>query len=158
MENNVENFVNDTVEEITTEIYAKSNLGDAQNLADGEETVVNFTQLEESSGITLANNIFTVSEEGFYLIGYNLYFYTVTTGDRAFGQIEISNNGDYGNKTFKTTDTQYLKSDAYINSAHLVHLAKNATVKFKAYSSVDTTIRGDKSTGEAGTYVIMKKV
>ncbi len=113
-----------------------------QNIVAGNNTIINFNRVERGKGIELNNNTLTVSEAGIYLIELDLHYTNLTQNSRAFGDIVISNNGDYGDKVLRTNDTQQYAGDAFFNGLGLVQLAAGAQITFKTYTTYTNDLMG----------------
>lgn len=122
--------------------YIEISMTENQNIIAGNNIVINFNKKERGEGIELSDNTLTVSEAGIYLIELDLHYTKLTQNSRAFGDIVISNNGNYGDKVLRTNDTQQYSGDAFFNGLGLVQLAKGAKITFKTYTTYANNLIG----------------
>jgi ssRNA-specific RNase YbeY (16S rRNA maturation enzyme) len=142
MQENTQNAINKLDSERN---YIEISMTENQNITAGNNTIINFNKKERGEGIELNNNTLTVSEAGIYLIELDLHYTNLTQNSRAFGDIVISNNGDYGDKVLRTNDTQQYSGDAFFNGLGLVQLQAGAQITFKTYTTYTNDLMGTAS-------------
>ncbi len=140
MQENTQNAINKLDSERN---YIEISMTANQNIVAGNNTIIDFNKIERQQGIELINKVvngnkevyLTISEAGIYLIELDLHYTKLTQNSRAFGDIVISNNGDYGDKVLRTNDTQQYAGDAFFNGIGLVQLQAGAKITFKTYTT-----------------------
>lgn len=145
-ESTMNEFQNNIKEEFDKDnIYIEISMLTNQNIVAGNNTVINFNKKERGEGIELNNNTLIVSKAGIYLIELDLHYTNLTLNSRAFGDIVISNNGEYGDKVLRTNDTQQYAGDAFFNGLGLIQLAEGANITFKTYTTYTNDLMGTAS-------------
>lgn len=139
--------------------YAKLKLSSGTTVSAGSYTTVTFTDFETNLGeFSISSNVITVPTSGTYIIDFNAHFLNVGTSSRAFSNIYISNNSSAdGELNLRSTDSQNISTDAYINNTHIVRLATNAKITFQVWSTNATTLITP-STTNPGTFATIKRI
>lgn len=147
-------ILNEKIEAIQPQekIYWMGYQGTRIDLNQGASIQLKTMNMNNSSGITYSNGVWTIPEDGLYAIDLKIHLDNAPQGTRSFVNMNLSGAGIYCPTVVRSTDTQYMYGDPVYQLNGVFPLLGGTKIELWCYCShANVRLKGGNFTPGDGT-------